>query len=185
MKQWNHYFKGICRFTVSRHFWIRKVLETREMTKSLDKNDFSRDLVVSPVSRHFWIRKVSKNRKMTKILCEAKPLLTGGTKRPWIWQGGHWVRKVSGNKKTTKSFVDYKPLFTQGTERPFRCLDDHIDINICQKCQYIDNRYSISIYRTGLALSLAQVVLLTRLTTQCAAVTTQFLPISIPPQDFF
>ena len=29
-------------------------------------------------------------------------------------------------------------------------LNDHIDINIFQKCWYIDNRYSIAIYRTGL-----------------------------------
>ena len=28
--------------------------------------------------------------------------------------------------------------------------NDHIDIDIFQKCRYIDNRYSISIYRTGL-----------------------------------
>jgi len=27
---------------------------------------------------------------------------------------------------------------------------DHIDIDIFQKCRYIDNRYVISIYRTGL-----------------------------------
>ena len=30
-------------------------------------------------------------------------------------------------------------------------IDIDIDIDIFQKCQYIDNRYSISIYRTGLA----------------------------------
>ena len=29
--------------------------------------------------------------------------------------------------------------------------NDHIDIDIFEKCRYIDNRYSISIYRTGLA----------------------------------
>ena len=28
--------------------------------------------------------------------------------------------------------------------------NDHIDIDIFQKCRYIDNRYVISIYRTGL-----------------------------------
>ena len=28
----------------------------------------------------------------------------------------------------------------------------HIDIDIFQKCRYIDNRYLLSIYRTGLAL---------------------------------
>ena len=32
--------------------------------------------------------------------------------------------------------------------------NDHIDIDIFQKCRYIDNRYSISIYRTGLAPTL-------------------------------
>ena len=29
----------------------------------------------------------------------------------------------------------------------------HVDIDIFQKCRYIDNRYSISIYRTGLPLT--------------------------------
>ena len=29
-------------------------------------------------------------------------------------------------------------------------IHDHIDINIFQKCRYIDNQYVISIYRTGL-----------------------------------
>ena len=33
--------------------------------------------------------------------------------------------------------------------------NDHIDIDIFQKCRYIDNRYSISIYRTGLLPSAA------------------------------
>ena len=32
-------------------------------------------------------------------------------------------------------------------------IDIDIDIDIFQKCRYIDNRYSISIYRTGLNLS--------------------------------
>ena len=37
--------------------------------------------------------------------------------------------------------------------------NDHIDIDIFQKCRYIDNRYSISIYRTGLPLHVGPTVL--------------------------
>ena len=36
--------------------------------------------------------------------------------------------------------------------------NDHIDIDIFQKCRYIDNRYSISIYRTGLTSAASQAV---------------------------
>ena len=34
--------------------------------------------------------------------------------------------------------------------------NDHIDIAIFQKCRYIDNLYSISIYGTGLIMVLRQ-----------------------------
>ena len=37
--------------------------------------------------------------------------------------------------------------------------NDHINIDIFQKCRYIDNRYSISIYRTGLFSGQARIVM--------------------------
>ena len=50
----------------------------------------------------------------------------------------------------------YRYLYRYFSELPYRYRyfqPLHIDIDIFQKCQYIDNRYVISIYRTGLMIT--------------------------------
>ena len=74
----NHYFKGFCRFTVSRHFWIWKVSGYRR-----------KDQIP-------WIRNVSINRKKRPNILNTE----------CVWKHGNdqilWIRKVSRNMETTK-----------------------------------------------------------------------------------
>ena len=56
--------------------------------------------------------------------------------------------------------------------RYFKDLLIDIDINIFQKCRYIDNRYVISIYRSGLALGEA---------AKSSSLVNQLLTDSLPP----
>ena len=96
-----------------------KCLETGEMTKSLENNDY-----FNGFGRFSCFQK-------------GKCLETGKRQNPLVVQNhsaqgapndleygrGVTENEVSRNRKTTKSFDGAKPFCTGGTERPFRCLD--------------------------------------------------------------
>ena len=104
------FFKGFCRFLVSRHFWIQKVSRKRWTTKSLENNDFfPKGFSIFSVSRYFWIQKVSINRRNDKI--------------PWnnyFFQGilsFSCFETLLNTKSVWKQEKRLNPL------KPFRCLD--------------------------------------------------------------